>query len=285
MTPEDSTFQGAGGLRLVARRGAPRAPAVPRGAVALVHGFGEHSGRYEAAVAALTTRGFAVHAFDLRGHGRSPGRRGHIDAWADYRGDLAAFLEHVRTQEAARTPLFLYGHSLGGAIALDYGLRDPDGLAGVVASSPSLVPTGVRSPGLEALGRALSRVYPTFSIKMPLETAAISRSPEILAANRADPLNHRRITARAATVTLRALEWTRAHAGEWRLPLLVIHGGADRIIDPEGSRAFVAAARAAGPADVELRIYEGGYHEPHNDLEAPKVMSDVADWLERHLPA
>jgi alpha-beta hydrolase superfamily lysophospholipase len=290
MAPTDSTFAGAGGLLLVAHRWAPlghESPADPRtrAAVAILHGHGEHSGRYGAVVDALTARGFAVHAFDLRGHGRSPGRRGHIEAWDEYRDDLEAFVAHVRSQEAPGTPVFLYGHSLGGAIALEYGLRRPDGLAGVVASGASLVPSGVRSPALEALGRALSRVWPTFSLKMPLEQVALSRSPDVLAAKGADELNHRWISARAATETLPALAWTSANAAAWRLPLLVIHGGADRIVDPEGSRAFAEAARAGGATDVELRIYEGGYNEPHNDLEAPRVMADVTDWLERHLAA
>ncbi|MGH2407649.1 MAG: lysophospholipase [Candidatus Limnocylindrales bacterium] len=290
MTPTESSLIGAGGVRLQAYRWAPLgheagADPAPRAAVAIVHGFGEHAGRYSAVVDALTARGFAVHGFDLRGHGRSPGRRGHIDAWADYRDDLLAFLDHVRAHEPPGTPVFVYGHSLGGAIALELGLREPMGLAGLVASGPALVPTGVRSPALEAVGRVLSRAWPTFSIQMPLEREHITRSPEVLAATRADPLNHRTITARAATVTLPALAWARANAAGWRLPLLVIHGGGDRIIDPEGSRAFVAAAREGGAPDVELRIYEGGYHEPHNDLDAPRVMADVADWLERHLPS
>jgi len=291
MATTDSTFQGAGGLTLVAHRWGPTVVAgaavgsAARAAVAIVHGHGDHSGRYATAVAALTARGFAVHAFDLRGHGRSPGARGHIAAWAEYRDDLAGFVGHVKSQEPSGTPVFLYGHSLGGAIVLEFGLRRPEGLAGVVASGPALRPSGVRSPGLEALGRALSRVWPTFSLQLPLETAALSRSGDVVAGNRADSLNHRRITARAATVTLPVLAWTAANASRWHLPLLVIHGGSDRIIDPQGSRAFAAAAQAGAGTDVELRIYEGGYHEPHNDLEAERVMGDVADWLERHLPA
>jgi alpha-beta hydrolase superfamily lysophospholipase len=291
MAPTDSTFEGAGGMTLAAHRWGPAGAegaagrAGPRAAVAVVHGFGEHSGRYSNAVATLTARGFSVHGFDLRGHGRSGGRRGHVGAWAEYLDDLGAFIVHVGSQEPARTPVFLYGHSFGGALVLEYVLRRPDGVVGVVASAPSLVPSGVRSPALEALARALSRVWPTFSLPLPLETAAISRSPEVVAANRSDALNHLRITARTAGESLRAFAWTMANAPAWRLPLLVIHGGADRIIDPEGSRAFVTAARGGGATDVELRIYEGGYHEPHNDLEAERVISDVADWVEGHLPA
>jgi alpha-beta hydrolase superfamily lysophospholipase len=290
MAQTDSTFQGAGGMTLVAHRWAPAGPgdaaaAAPRAAVAIVHGFGEHSGRYGNAVGALTTKGDAVHGFDLRGHGRSSGRRGHVREWADYLDDLGAFIGHLRSQEPPGTPIFLYGHSFGGALVLEYGLRRPEGVAGVVASAPSLVPSGVRSPALEALARALSRVWPTFSLPLPLETAAVSRSPEVVASYRTDALNHLHISARTAGESLTAFAWIMANASSWRLPLLVIHGGADRIIDPEGSRAFVTAARGGGATDVELRVFEGGYHEPHNDIEAERVMADVAAWLERHLPA
>ena len=280
----DSTFRGAGGIELVTHRWAPDGTIAPRAAVAIVHGLGEHSGRYGAVVSALTGRGFAVHDFDLRGHGRSPGRRGHIEAWSDYRDDLAAYLDHVQAQEAPGTPVFFYGHSLGGAILLEYGLRRPGGLAGVVASAPALEPKGVRSPALEALARVLSRIWPTFSLAVPLEEAALSRVPEVIEANRRDGLNHRRLTARAVVETLAAMAWIKSNAPAWQLPLLVIHGTADRLMDPDGSRAFVAAAHRGRGADVELRLYEGVYHEPHNDLEATRVLADVGAWLERHLP-
>ncbi len=276
-----SSFRGVGGLELVARRWAPTGR--PRAAVAIVHGFGEHSGRYANVVAPLTSAGYAVHGFDLRGHGRSQGRRGHIDAWSDYRDDVGLYLDHARAQEAPGTPIHLYGHSLGGAIVLEYGLHRQDGLSGAVASSPALRPTGVRSPVLEGLGTAMSRVWPSFSLNVPLENEALSRAPERLEALHGDPLNHRRLSARAMVATLNALGWTEAHAGDWRLPLLIFHGTDDRIIDPAGTVAFAEAARAGGATDVELRMYAGVYHEPHNDLDAPTVLADVVAWLDRHL--
>jgi alpha-beta hydrolase superfamily lysophospholipase len=284
MQASDSTFRGAGGIELIAHRWAPDGPLAPKAAVAIVHGFGEHSGRYGAVVSALTGRGFAVHGFDLRGHGRSPGRRGHISAWSEYRDDLAACLDHVQAREAPGTPVFLYGHSLGGAIVLEYGLRRPGGLAGVVASAPALEPKGVRSPALEALARLLSRAWPTFSLAVPLEEAALSRVPAAIEANRRDGLNHRRLTSRAVVETLAAMAWIKSNAPAWQLPLLVIHGTGDRLMDPDGSRAFVAATHRGLGTDVELRLYDGVYHEPHNDLEAARVLADVGAWLERHLP-
>jgi acylglycerol lipase len=279
---QPSTFEGVGGLELLARRWS--AAAAPRAAVALVHGFGDHSGRYVDVVATLTSAGFAVHGFDLRGHGRSPGRRGHIAAWSDYRDDVGRYLDHVRAQETPETPVFLYGHSLGGAIVLEYGLRRPGGFSGVVASAPALRPNGVRSPALEGLAAGMSRIWPTFALTVPLEDEAITRDPERLAAVGIDPLCHRRLTVRATVVTLDTLAWTEAHAGEWRPPLLIFHGSADRVIDPTGTVAFAQAAKAGGAPDVELHLYEGGYHEAHNDLDRAAVMADVVDWLDRHVP-
>ncbi len=276
------SVEGVGGLELFARRWAPAGAA--RAAVALVHGFGDHSGRYVDVVGSLTSAGYAVHGLDLRGHGRSPGQRGHIDAWSDYRDDVDAYLDHVRSMERPGTALFLYGHSLGGAIVLEYGLRRTDGLTGVVASSPALRPKGVRSPVLEGLAAVTSRVWPTFSLAVPLENAAITRDPERLAAVNVDPLCHRRLTARATVATLDALAWTEAHAGDLRLPLLIFHGTEDRIADPAGTIAFADGARAGGAPDVELHLYEGGYHEAHNDLDRGAVMADVVDWLDRHVP-
>ncbi|HVQ22024.1 MAG TPA: lysophospholipase [Candidatus Saccharimonadia bacterium] len=284
------SFLGMGGLELFARRWAPSGQ--PRAAIAIVHGFGDHSGRYADAVEPLTAAGFAVHGFDLRGHGRSSGRRGHIDAWSDYRDDIDLYLDHVRSQETEGTPLVLYGHSLGAVIVLESVLRRhersvavEDGLVGVIASSPALRPDGVRSPVRESLAAGISPVWPTIAMNVPLENEALSRSPERVAGAKADPLNHRRLTARGTVETFRALAWIDAHAGEWRLPLFIFHGSADRICNPAGTVAFAENARAGGAPDVELQIYEGGYHEAHNDIDAAVVEADVVDWLDRHLAA
>jgi len=279
----ESVFRGVGGLELVARRWPPEGPT--RAAVALVHGFGDHSGRYGDVVSSLTAAGYAVHGFDMRGYGRSPGPRGHIERWSDYRDDVGHYLGHVRAQESSDTPVFLYGHSLGGAIVLDYGLHRSAELPGVIASSPALRPKGVRSPVLESLAAVMSRVWPTLSLEVPLETDAITRDPERLAAVGADPLCHRRLTVRATVATLGALAWIEAHAGEWRPPLLIFHGTADRIIDPAGTIGFADTARAGGAKDVELHLYEGVFHEAHNDLDRETFLSDVLDWLDRHVPA
>ncbi len=273
---DEGSFQGAGGLRLYYQHWAAQSDP-PRAVLALVHGFGEHSGRYSAVVERLTTRGYAVYSFDLRGHGRSPGRRGHIDSWSDFRGDVAAFLAMVAAREPDR-PLFLMGHSLGGLIVLEYVLHHPDGLAGVISSGPVLGQPGI-SPLLLALARVLSRVWPRFSFATGLDVTAISRDPAAVQAYRDDPLTHDRGSARLGTEISSAMVWTQAHAAELRVPLLIVHGGADRLAPPEASRAFFERVALA---DKERHEYPGVYHEPHNDLEAAAMLNDLERWLARH---
>lgn len=273
----EGTFKGFGDLELYCQSWRPRD--TPRAAVAVVHGFAEHSGRYGNVAGHLVPRGFAVHGYDLRGFGRSPGPRGHVDAWAEHREDAAAFLAKVGGEEPG-LPLFLFGHSMGGLIALDYALRRPEGLAGVVASGPGLEPVGVAKPHLVLLAKLLSRVWPRFSLEVSLDGSAVSRDPEVVRAYVEDPLRNPRGTVRWGTEVLGAIAWIKAHAARMKVPLLMVHGGDDRIASPEGSRKFFAEVELP---DKELHVYEGVYHEPHNDLDHGKVLADVGDWLERHL--
>ncbi len=277
MNHREATFRGAGGLDLFSQRWCPDGE--PRAAVAVVHGLGEHSGRYASVVDHLVPRGFAVHGFDLRGHGRSPGQRGHVDSWSQYRDDVDAFLRTIRG-EGGGLPLFLLGHSMGGLIVLDYVLRRPDAVAGAVASAPGLEPVGVASPAKVALARLLSRLWPRFSLDVGLDVTAVSRDPEVVSAYENDPLRHCRGSVRWGTESLAAIERIKARAGEVKTPLLMIQGGDDRLVSPAGARRFFD--RVSFP-DKELHVYEGGYHEPHNDVDRDRVLHDLASWLERHL--
>jgi alpha-beta hydrolase superfamily lysophospholipase len=276
MNQGEGTFTGAGDLPLFYRCWRPDGD--PRGVLAVVHGFGEHSGRYGNLANRLVPRGWAVYGFDHRGHGRSPGQRGHIRFWADYREDVRRFLRFVEAQDVPR-PLFLMGHSLGGLIVLECALRGLLGLRGVIASAPALVQTGV-SPLLVTASRILSRVWPRFSLEARLDADLISRDPEVVKAYREDPLVHGRGTARLGAEMHRAMLWTRAHAKGFPLPLVILHGGADRLVPVKGSRLFFE--RITFP-DKELRIYKEGYHEPHNDTHREQVLEDLEEWMERHL--
>jgi len=243
-----------------------------------VHGFGEHSGRYTNIVQALIPHDIAVCAFDLRGHGRSSGQRGHVQHWSEFRQDVRAFLRHVRETVAA-VPLFLFGHSMGGLIVLDYALAYPEGLAGVIASGPVLGQPGV-SPVLLWLSRVISRLYPRFSLNTHLDASALSRDPEVVRAYEADPLVHSKASARLGTELTATVERVQAQASQWHLPLLILHGSEDRLAPPEGSRAFFERVPIE---DKTYMVYPGGYHESHNDIHKDQAIGDLLRWLEAHL--
>jgi alpha-beta hydrolase superfamily lysophospholipase len=277
MEHREGTFQGAGGIELYCQSW--RSGDENRAVLALIHGFGEHSGRYTNVVNHLTPQGYAVYGFDLRGHGRSPGQRGHINSWKEYREDVRAFLQRVSQREPNQS-IFMLGHSMGALIALDYLLRDPAGLRGAIISGAPLEPVGVAKPFLVMLARVLSRVWPRFSLPLGLDPKGISRDTVVVRAYEADPLVHGKTTVRWGTEILRTIEWVKAHAAEVRIPILLIHGGSDPLNSPDGTRNFID--KITFP-DKEMKIYPGSYHEVHNDLDYPQVMEDIARWLERHL--
>jgi acylglycerol lipase len=277
---EEGRFRASGGLELFWVRwpSSVDSDRHTRGSVVLVHGLGEHCDAYPRVLNRLLPAGFTIYAFDLRGHGRSPGKRGHIASWDDYRQDLRAFVSFVQGR-APGPRLFLLGHSLGGVIALDYAMRYPEGLRGVVVISPALGEVGI-SPAKRALARVLSRLWPTFSLATGLDTTALSREPKVVAAYERDPLVHDRGTARLGSELMTTVKELHARAADLRVPLLIQHGDADRIAQIDGSREFVASA---GVPDKELRIYPGGYHQLHNDLCADEVTADLVNWLEARL--
>jgi alpha-beta hydrolase superfamily lysophospholipase len=275
----ETSFRGAGGLELYAQVWQPSGRI--RGVVAVVHGAGEHSGRYSTLVNALTAHGYALTSFDHRGHGKSPGLRGHIDAWSDYRTDVREFLRFTSTEfKGAR--LFLYGHSLGALIVSEFVLFHPEGLDGLILSAHPLVPTGAAKPHLILLARLLSRVIPGFSISLHLDAGALSRDPAVVRGYRSDPLVHSKVTARWGTEALAAVDRVRARAREISLPVLVLHGGSDAIDSPDGSRELLGLMSSS---DKQLNVYDGGFHEPHNDLQRDAVAADLISWLDAHASA
>lgn len=277
MNHTEGHFEGAGGVHLYYQCWRPDGEL--RAALAIVHGMGEHSGRYPHVVDRLVPLGYAIYALDHRGHGRSPGKRGHINAWSEFREDVRALVQFVWSREPGR-PFFLMGHSLGGLIVLDYTLHYPDSLLGVISSAPALAQTGV-SPALIAISRVLSRITPGLTINTGLDAAGISRDPAVVQAYRDDPLVHGMASPRLGTELTRTMEWVMAHAGEWQVPLLMVHGGADPIVPAASSQAFFERVPVADKQRIE---YEGGYHEPHNDIIHDQVTVDLTGWLDAHLP-
>ncbi|MBW4425387.1 MAG: lysophospholipase [Nostoc desertorum CM1-VF14] len=276
----EGTFQGVGGLDLYYQSWHPEGKV--RAILAIVHGLGGHSDRYSNVIQHLIPKQYAIYALDLRGHGRSPGQRGYINAWSEFREDLRAFLQLIQTQNPGR-PIFLLGHSLGGMIVLDYILRYPQQasvLQGAIALAPTLGKVGV-SPVRVLLGRMLSRVWPRFTLNTGIDMSAGSRDQQVVAAIAQDTLRHTLATARLATEFFATVDWINAHAADWQLPLLILHGGADRVALPAGSDIFYQQVTCTDKLRIE---YPGAYHEIQSDLNYQEVMADLEDWLERHLP-
>ena len=276
MKHKEGTFNGYKGLELYYQRWRPEGE--PKAVLPVVHGFGEHSGRYANVVDWFVPKGYAVYSFDLRGHGHSPGPRGYINEWAEFHGDVKAFLALVREQEPDR-PLFLLGHSMGGLIVLEYALRHPEGLTSVIASGPLLAQAGI-SPFLIMMSKVLSSVMPRFTLNTGLDATAISRDPAVVEAYVNDPLVHSLGTPRLSTEITRAVEWTQAHGAEMRIPCLIVHGSADKLVPPEGSRIFYEGMTLA---DKERQVYEGYFHEVFNDVGKEQVLAAVETWVERYL--
>ena len=271
----DFAFKAADGTLLQARAWLP-ADAL-RSAVALVHGYAEHIGRYAHVAEFLAQRGHAVYGYDQRGHGRSPGRRAYVNAFGEYVDDLAVFLDRVR-EEAPGRPLFLLGHSMGGAVSAHYALREDAVLDGLLLSSAALdLPT---PPALQALAWLLGRLVPTLPT-LKLDRHLISRDAAVIAATDADPLYYRGgIPARTAAELFDAGRHLRQHLEAFTLPLLLLHGTADGITRPDGSQACYARARST---DKTLALYPGLYHETFNEPEKARVLKEVAAWLDEHL--
>lgn len=252
----------------------------PRAVLAVVHGYGEHGGRYGNLAGAMVPRGYVVASFDHRGHGRSPGRRGHIDRFSSYVADTRAFLEELRERHAD-LPVILVGHSMGGLVAAALAEDDDAGLSALVLSSPLF---GLRlevSALQRRAARLLSAVAPTVPLDNPLRNEDLSRDPEVVAAATADPLNHRKTTVRWGAEAMVAMTRTVEASGSLRVPLLLLVAGGDRIADPARSEAFFAGA---GSEDKTMLLYDGFYHELFNELDRGRVFGDLSRWLDERLP-
>lgn len=243
-----------------------------RATLLLVHGFGEHSGRYSDFGQHLSDNGVDVFAVDLRGHGRSEGPRGVIHGYDDFRADLAALLEFVRGRELAR-PVVLFGHSMGGGVVLDHALTPDPLLSGIIASAPLLKPVDDIPPLLRKLVTFLSRIGPNRSMKNAITGAQISTVPAEQVAYASDPLNHDRLGLRTAVAIVERGEALQARAGEIALPLLMLHAREDQLTDFATSEAFAQAAGA------DFRAFARVQHEMHNDTSRAAVYRAVLDFI------
>jgi acylglycerol lipase len=276
---QEGSFSGAGGIRLYYQAWLP-IHSRPRAVLVNLHGLGDHSGLYPNLASYFPVRGMALYAFDMRGNGRSPGQRAYLRSWQEYRDDLHGFVARVREWEGD-LPLFLLGNSLGGLVVLDYALEHPAGLAGVIAAAPPLGQIGV-PPLLMTLGRVMSRVLPRFSLRVGMDLTGLARDPAVREAVLSDRFFHRRGTARLSTELTAAIVRIQNRAADFSVPVLILHGSADRMVPPEGSRSFFAKLRHP---DRELREYPETYHALFADINYLEVLGDLERWLEAHMTA
>ncbi|WP_179402604.1 alpha/beta hydrolase [Burkholderia guangdongensis] len=282
--PRMGRLRSADGLELASYRWpAGDGDAPPRATVALVHGLAEHAGRYAALAARLNAVGIELVSIDLRGHGQSPGKRVWVGRFDEYLDDADALVAAAARDDA---PLFLMGHSMGGAIAALYAIerapRRGRAFAGVVLSSPALAPGRDVPRWMLALSRFISRVLPTFPA-IRIDAALLSRDPVIVDANRTDPLvHHDAVPARTGAEILDAMARIERGRATLRVPVLVYHGTEDKLTEPDGSRAFGANV---GSPDRTLTLYDGNFHETMNDLERDRVIDALIAWLLAHAPA
>lgn len=263
----------------------PAQPQAARALVLLVHGLGEHEGRYGPLKRHLAAQGLAVAAYDQCGHGRSGGSRGALPAADALLADLGAVVADLATQaSAAGLPLVILGHSMGGLVAARYvaeGLNPQPApfwrpVHALVLSSPALALD--MHPLLRRAVPVLARWAPGLALGNGLDPAGLSRDADVVRAYRADPLVHDRITPRLANFFLSASAVVQAAAPRWRVPTLLLYAGADRCVAPSGSAAFAAAA----PAEVLKAIgYPGLAHEIFNEPEQDRVLADLDAWLSR----
>lgn len=248
--------------------------------IVFIHGMSEHSGRYEFPVRYFTECGFDVYAMDLRGHGRSGGRRAYADTLEDFIEDIRIFIEKVRKN--TRKKVFLVGHSFGGQLVLNYGLHYPDTVDGIVASSPNIRLKLPIHPLKLFLAPFLSRIFPKLSLPNDIDPSYVSRNQETVMGYFADPQVLRKITTRLANLVLRNQDQLVDFAKDFRVPCLLMHAGDDKICCPSGTEDFF---RKIPIRDKQMKVYKDYYHEIFNEEEnhRTRVFADMEKWMEKRL--
>ncbi|MDP8224879.1 MAG: lysophospholipase [Candidatus Lernaella stagnicola] len=251
----------------------------PRGVVVFAHGLGSHGGRSKNIVANCLPAGYAIFAHDHRGHGKTVGRRGHVDRFDQFLDDQYMVIGEAREAYPDKK-IFLMGHSLGGLIVLAYALRHADTIDGVIASSPALK-LALEVPALKAtVGRLLSSLLPTLALGNGIDPGTLSHDPEVIREYENDPLVHDRVSSRFFVEFSAAMDRTLLAAGALQMPLLSWHGGEDALTSPAGTQLFF---ERAGSKDKTFRLFEGQFHEVHNDLAKEELFAMLIAWLDSHV--
>jgi alpha-beta hydrolase superfamily lysophospholipase len=253
-------------------------PVQVRGVAILCHGLGEHSGRYEHVAAHFNSFGIALLGYDHTGHGRSGGNRGHVPAYAQLMEELDLVFDLAHTSFPG-LPIFLYGHSWGGNISLNYLIRQQPPVQAAIITGPWLL-LPQSPPALQVFfGKLVKGIFPGFAQNTGLAANLVSRDPKEVEKYQKDPLVHGKISAATFFDTRDAAAFALERASEVKVPTLLMHGGKDGITDPEGSRRFAAQ----NPSHVTLKIWDGYYHELHNDIGKEEVLTTMSDFLTPYL--
>jgi acylglycerol lipase len=271
----EGSFEGVGGIKIFTREWQPAGK--PHGVVVISHGLNAHSGLYEWAAQQFTSNGLAVYALDHRGRGRSEGERFFVKKFADWTKDLATFIDRVKTREPG-LPVFLLGHSAGGVIACGYTLEHQDDIAGLICEDFAYQ---VPAPAVAlAILKGISHVAPHARVPK-LNNEDFSRDPAVVAAMNADPLiaNESQPSETVAEL-VRADKLLENSFQHITLPLLILHGTADSVTKPSGSKEFYDKA---GSSDKTLKLYEGHFHDLLADVGKQQVMADIQAWIDAHL--
>jgi len=269
---DEGSFEGIGGEKIFFQFFKPKAY---RNVVIYVHSMGDHSGRYLFPLEYFIDRKIAFYGLDHRGHGKSSGKRGHIDLFSDYLNDLSTFVNIVRKREGDKR-LFMLGHGLGGLIAVRYIEEYPNSINGVILVSAALKLKHTISPFMAYVGNKLSRHMPRFSMTNEIDPVNLTHDKDVVKKYMEDELVHNKVTARFFTECSEAMKRSFEKAETVSLPFLIIHAGADEVVSPEGSSQFYDAIAST---DKKLSVYPGMYHEILNEINRMTVYKDIEKWI------
>lgn len=252
-------------------------PTTAKAVIVLVHGLGEHVRRYDHIGEKVTERGIAMLGIDQRGFGKSASQPGVIGSSAALMSDITTVIAEARRLNP-QAPIFLYGHSMGGTEVVYYALSEKPDLAGIIATSPSLSSDAMTKVQI-MLVKLLGGLLPNLTVVNGLDAGLLSHNEAVVVKYLSDPLVHNKVSVALGKFMYEAALYAQNHAREWRLPLYLAHGSADAICPIEGSKTFFSNLSG----DVTFKVWEGLYHETHNEPEKDEVIRTMLDWVEAHI--